>query len=148
MVDRAPLDRVLLTSAKAWSLRSTCMRRSVGCVLTDVSGHTLSSGHNGVPRGAQHCTAGTPCAGANCPSGTGVDLCEAVHAEINALLRCPDIDKIHTCYTTTSPCIHCVKALLNTSCRRIVFLDEYPHSEAKLRWERTGREWVQYKGEI
>jgi hypothetical protein len=33
---------------------------------------------------------------------------------------------------------------LNTSCRRIVFLDEYPHSDAKDLWIASGRDWVQF----
>lgn len=127
--------------AKLASLRGTCSRRQVGCVLVDSSYRVLSTGYNGVPRGVQHCT-DVPCAGAHCPSGTGLDLCEATHAEINALLQCQDIDKIQTCFVTHSPCVQCVKALMNTGCWRIVFLEEYPHPQAKEWWLRdTTRVW-------
>ncbi len=113
--------------------RATCARRSVGCVLTSERGHVLATGYNGVPRGFRHCTE-HPCGGHLGRSGGDLDKCLATHAEQNALLQCPDVEKIAVCYTTTSPCIHCVKLLLNTGCRRIVFIEEYPHNESKELW--------------
>jgi deoxycytidylate deaminase len=41
---------------------------------------------------------------------------------------CSDVFKIHTCYCTTAPCVHCVKMIKNTSCRRIVFSETYAHA--------------------
>lgn len=73
-------------------------------------------------------------------------MCEATHAEQNALLQCHDTDRIAVCYTTTSPCIQCVKLLANTNCRRIVFLDEYPHEHAKRLWLSLGRSWEKHAG--
>jgi deoxycytidylate deaminase len=43
---------------------------------------------------------------------------------------------------TASPCMTCAKLLLNTSCKRIVFLEEYPHSASEGLWVSTGREWT------
>jgi dCMP deaminase len=71
-----------------------------------------------------------PCMGASSPSGTDLHLCEAVHAEQNALMQCADVQKIDTIYVTVSPCIHCMKMIINTSCRRIVYNEIY--SEAAL----------------
>lgn len=95
------------------------------------------------------------CAGAQSPSGTNLDGCQAIHAEQNALLQCKDIYDIHTCYTTASPCVTCVKLLMNTSCQRIVFAEEYPQPAAKELWlsRRTAKipmliedePWVQIK---
>lgn len=113
--------------------RSTCNRRRVGCVLTDKHGRVLAIGHNGTPAGMRHCI-DHPCPGVTCASGTGLDLCEAIHAETNALIFCSDIMKIDTCYVTASPCISCVKALLNSSCERIVFREKYSHPEAEQLW--------------
>jgi dCMP deaminase len=81
------------------------------------------------------------CSGANSPSGTNLDSCQAIHAEQNALLQCKDVYDIDTCYVTTSPCITCTKLLMNTSCRRIVYIEEYPHTAAKELWVRSGRVW-------
>lgn len=126
--------------------RATCARRQVGCVLVNKQGHILATGYNGPPRGFQHCTHETPCAGAALPSGTGLEACEAVHAEQNAMLQCRDVELIDTCYVTTAPCVTCTKLLLNTSCRRIVFVNDYPHSSASFYlWVKCGgREWFKY----
>lgn len=134
-------DVYFLLMAQVARLRSTCVRRSVGCVLTDKRNHVLAIGYNGVPSGWTHCT-DSPCEGAECMSGTGLDACEAIHAEQNAVLQCRDVYKIENCYLTASPCVPCTKLLLNTSCRRIVFLEDYPHPESRDRWKRAGREWV------
>lgn len=81
------------------------------------------------------------CEGAHARSGTNLDGCEAVHAEQNALLQCRDVYSIDVAYVTASPCMTCTKLLLNTSCREIIFLEEYPHSAAKELWESSGRAW-------
>lgn len=123
-----------LLIARAWSLRSTCPRRQVGCILVDDTGHPLSSGYNGPASGQLHCTE-HPCPGAGLPSGTGLEKCEAIHAEANALLRCPDVTRVHACFVTHSPCLDCVKLLLNTGCRHVFFEHAYSHDEeAKARW--------------
>jgi len=120
----------LMNMAKVVATRATCARRSVGCVLTDRQGRILATGYNGPPRGFPHCTLDDPCPGAHAQSGTGLELCQAVHAEQNALLQCRDVDRIHACYVTTSPCVHCVKLLLNTPCQLVFFAEPYAHNDA------------------
>jgi deoxycytidylate deaminase len=56
--------------------------------------------------------------GAKFKSGEGLDVCQAIHAEQNALLQCKDVYDIETIYCTVSPCIHCVKLLLNYFCKK------------------------------
>ena len=126
--------------------RGTCARRKVGCVMVNNRGHVMSTGYNGVHSGAPHCTDPKhACKGAKLPSGQGLDLCGAIHAEQNALLQCPDVYKIETCYCTTAPCVTCTKLLLNTSCREIVFNETYPQAlAAKDLWESAGRVWTQF----
>jgi len=155
---RISRDEWAMRLAQVCAQRSTCLRRAVGCVLLNERGHVLSTGYNGVAAGMPHCNememnpsmmfggdASYPnaCSGAKSPSGTNLDGCEAIHGEQNALLQCRDVYEIDTCYTTTAPCITCVKLLMNTSCRRIVFLEDYPHSEASRQlWQ--PREWIQH----
>jgi len=143
----------------------------VGCVLLNERGHVIATGYNGVAAGLPHCNDRTgfnfvynngidkskpisgqatgeedifdnACSGADSPSGTNLDACQAIHAEQNALLQCRDMYEIHTCYVTTSPCVTCTKLLLNTGCQKIIFIDEYPHAQAKELWESAGRKWV------
>lgn len=125
---------------------STCVRRGTGAVLLDQYGRVLSTSHNGVAAGDKHCTQESPCAGARAASGTQLGACEAIHAEENALLHCPDVQKIHTIYCTTSPCVdRCLRKLKNTSAVRVVFANQYPDPDniAKNSWEssRAGRTW-------
>ena len=122
--------------AQRCAMMGTCARRQVGCVLVDGKNLMLSTGFNGVPPKFPHCRGeeGLKCKGADSPSGTNLDGCIANHAEVNALIHCPDASRIVTVYTTSSPCVSCVKALLCTSAQRIVFLETYPHPEAKQLW--------------
>lgn len=162
-------DQWAMTIAFETAKRSTCLRRHVGAVLLSERGFLLATGYNGVSCGQPHCNEElnielmnaevrslgmipdsrvplvqypNACAGAKAPPGQGLDLCEAIHAEQNAMLQCKDVWEIDTCYTTASPCVTCVKLLLNTSCKRIVFAEEYPHPQARTYWEKAGRLWV------
>lgn len=165
-MSRPDRDHWAMSLAKLTATRGTCLRRSVGCVLLNARGHVLATGYNGVAAGLPHCNdvvyhvssldvpgsfvekgvAVFPeypnsCPGAHAPSGTALDCCQALHAEQNALLQCRDAWSIDTAYVTASPCITCVKLLMNTSCQRIVFDEVYPHPEAQQLWEKTGRIW-------
>ena len=132
---RPSKDEVMMAVAFTMARRATCSKNAVGCVLTDAKGRILSTGYNGVPAGLPHCT-DFPCAGATLPPGS--DACQAVHAEVNALLQCKDVDIIDTCYVTTMPCNSCMKTLMNTSCRRIVTLGGW-EPEATTFWRLSGR---------
>lgn len=96
-------------------------------------------------RGLHRPTFPHACPGAKSPSGTNLDGCEAIHAEQNALLQCKDVYEIHACYVSCSPCMTCIKLLLNTSCKFIFFSKEYPHSTAGDLWALSGRFWIQLK---
>lgn len=115
----------------------------MGCVLVDSRNHVLATGYNGVPGGIPHCI-DQPCGAENAKSGDALDGCLATHAEVNAVLQCRDPYEIKTVYTTTSPCIHCIKILMNTSVERIVFAQEYSDPRPKELWLRLHPEssWV------
>ena len=151
-VERPTLNETMLRVAVALSLRATCAKRRVGCVLTDSRGRIIGTGYNGTPCDMDHCSSSLQewrdgkkphqCAGAGAPKGS--DLCEAVHAETNALLQCRQPDAIHTVYVTCSPCQRCTKELLNTPAARVVFLEHSGETQAEDLWLRTGRQWVQH----
>jgi dCMP deaminase len=106
----------------------------------------IGTGYNGVPRNLTHCI-DKPCPGANAPSGENLSECYAVHAEVNALLQCPNVYDVDTVYCTTAPCFECTKALLNSGAQRIVFVEDYPHSaKCKELWVQFGKEWIQFDG--
>ena len=146
MVIRPTKIQTFLIMALSLSEQDTCARRKVGVIFTDHLHHIISAGYNGGAPGLPHCIV-TPCRGANLPSGEGLDICEATHAEQNALMWCSDVQKIHDIYVTTAPCVHCIKMLMNTMCQNIHFVFDYPHSEAsKNLWlhSNSGRTWNQH----
>lgn len=103
--------------------RSTCVRRAVGAILTDERGRVLATGYNGVPRGRIHCI-DAPCEGARDEKGD-TRRCLAIHAEINALVQCRDIDAARTLYVSASPCFECAKVVANTPVCHVVVAGVY-----------------------
>ena len=108
-----------LELAKMISKRSTCLRLSVGALLTDIKGIILSVGYNGSPSGLPHCNK------TNC-----LDLipkpCNAVHAEVNAIIHSSidfRLDKI--IFITDTPCFNCSKMLIAFNIKKIYFLRRY-----------------------
>lgn len=124
MLKRPDKAEIFLAMARLVSFRGTCLRRQVGCVLTNGLGHVLATGYNGVARGLKHCT-DKPCPGVGSQSGYDLDLCQAIHAEQNALLQCRNPQEIAAAYITVAPCATCTKLLLNTNCDLVVFSDIY-----------------------
>lgn len=137
--ERPTFDEYFTLISAVVATRSTCARRKVGAVLVDKHNRIIGTGYNGVARGLPHCS-DDPCPGALLKSGSGLDSCEAIHAEVNALINCNDHLAIDTCYCTASPCISCTKMLMNTSCKRIVFIEEYP-TNGKHLWDMLSRKW-------
>lgn len=139
-MSRITRDQWAMKLAVVTAERSTCVRRQVGCILLNERGHVIATGYNGVAAGLEHCI-DNPCPGARMKSGTGLDDCQAIHAEQNALLQCRNVYEIDVAYVTASPCVTCTKLLLNTSCKRVVYLEEYPHAQSSSIWTKTGRIW-------
>ena len=140
MVIRPHKHVTFLRMAKVLSEQATCARRNVGCILVDEHNYIVGSGYNGPAHGLIHCI-DFPCAGSCHDSGQALDRCEAIHAEQNALMQCVDIHKIAITYVTASPCMHCMKMLLNTSCELIVFEQVYNDGALKL-WLDSGRDFI------
>ena len=98
----------------------------------------LATGYNGAPAGMPHCLdVGCLIYTSKTPSGETEENCfRTIHAEINAIaqaaknganIRDADI------YITHTPCIHCLKVLVNTGIRRVFYEHEYKlHTLAEL----------------
>ena len=131
-------NKYFLEMAEHVSTMSTCSRRRVGCVIVDNHFQVMSTGYNGVASGMPHCNEGNPCPAAEAESGADLDGCYAVHAEINALIQCRSPQDIDTIYVSVTPCVQCLKALMNTGCKTIVARHKYPNSMLG-EWVRSGR---------
>jgi dCMP deaminase len=113
--------------AEVVALRSTCIKRNVGAVLVK-DNHILSTGYNGAPSGLSHCTPDT-CVRKNLKSGEKPELCRGVHAEINCIIQAAlhgtTIEGDTSLYTTTFPCMSCLKLIINAKIKRLVYKEGY-----------------------
>jgi len=127
--DRPSWHQYFLTITRNVAERSTCTRAKVGAVIVRDK-NILATGYNGAPAGMPHCLdVGCLVYTSRTPSGELEENCfRTIHAEINAIaqaakngasIRDADI------YITHTPCIHCVKVLINTGIRRIFYEREY-----------------------
>jgi dCMP deaminase len=129
MSKRPSWDQYFLTLTRDVAERSTCNRAKVGAVIVR-DRNLLATGYNGAPSGLPHCTdVGCLIYQSKTPSGEVEENCyRTIHAEINAIaqaarngvsIRDADI------YVTHTPCVHCLKVLINTGIKRIFYEKEY-----------------------
>jgi len=143
-------DLYFLRLAREVSKNSKCLSRKIGAVLVKDKA-VISTGYNGAPRGVRNCDErsvkfyeklnveslpvatdehNTP---GQCPrrlfcykSGEGLHLCQAGHAERNALIQAArnGISTLGTtlyCYCPI-PCKDCMIEIINAGVTRLVFL--------------------------
>ena len=110
------------------ALRSTCLRHKFGCVITK-GDQIVSTGYNGAVRGAKHCLdVGCIRDRMGILSGTMIEVCEAVHAEQNALLQAGKLAEGGILYVNGTPCKTCSKMIINSRIKKIIIPmnDNYP----------------------
>ena len=84
----------------------------------------------------------------NIPSGERHELCRAVHAENNAITQCAVNGvscKGGTIYITDSPCIMCLKQIINAGIKKIVALEMYPDKMSQEMLNACNIEFIKYK---
>ncbi|MCE5313016.1 MAG: dCMP deaminase family protein [Nitrospiraceae bacterium] len=133
---RPDWDEYFIEIAKVVSSRSTCIRRRYGAVI--VKDHVIiGTGYNGAPRGYVNCIETGRCTRKelNVPSGQRYELCEAVHAEQNAIISGqPERMKDATIYIAgfeedgsfadSQPCLLCSRMIVNAQIKRVVSMDK------------------------
>jgi len=113
---RPSWDDIWMDFAHNLSLRSTCRRASVGCVVvSDDNSIVLGLGYNGGPKGLNNdCISDEP------------GKCGHLHAEINCLIKTNYRDHAQKkVYLTLSPCYNCSVALINAGIQEVIYRDEY-----------------------
>ncbi len=122
MNNRPTWDQYFMGIAEKVAERSTCIHRSVGAVIV-IDKRILTTGYNGPPTGLQHCSE-TGCARKDVPSGERLDLCRAVHAEVNAVVqaaKCGIAVDGGTLYCTLGPpCWMCSNVMVNAGIVKVV----------------------------
>ena len=133
--DRPGWDRLFMTITREVASALDLSRAKVGAVIVrDRS--ILATGYNGSPAGLPHCTeVGCLVYESRTPDGEIEQNCyRTIHAEINAIsqaarngaaIRDADI------YVTHTPCIHCLKVLINTGVRTVYYARPYKLNTVK-----------------
>ena len=132
-----------LDLAEAVAQRSTCLRRHFGAVIVK-DDEVISTGYSGAPRGRENCTDLNYCVRTrlNVPRGERYELCEAVHAEMNACINGNPVDlagatiyiagvNIDGTEASGKPCMMCARVIKNAQIEKVVFKDK----EGNIRYE-------------
>ena len=145
--DRLSWDQYFMEIATVVARRSTCVRAQVGSVIVrDRS--IVATGYNGAPAGMPHCTeVGCLIYRSEDPDGVPEENCyRAIHSEMNAISQAArrgvSIEGAEV-YVTHSPCMHCLKTLLNTAITRICYAKPYKLERAQYFLEYSSVEFVQ-----
>jgi dCMP deaminase len=150
-VDRPSYDEYFMEMAHVVSKRSTCLRRRVGAILVK-NKHILSTGYNGAPKGMHHCSeVGCLRVNQHIPSGERHELCRGLHAEQNAIIQAAVFGvsiQGSLLYCTNTPCVVCVKMLINAGVQEIIFAGEYSDKLAKDMIKESGIKITRFKYSI
>jgi len=148
MEDRPSYDEYFMEMAHVIAKRSTCLRRKVGAILVKEK-HILSTGYNGAPKGMKHCSEiGCLREHMNIPSGERHELCRGLHAEQNVIIQAAVFGtsiKGSTLYCTNTPCVVCVKMLINAGVQEIIYAGDYPDELAKCMLSESGLKIKRFK---
>jgi dCMP deaminase len=131
---RPDWDNYFIEIAKVVSSRATCLRRKYGAVIVK-DRVIVSTGYNGSPRGIANCIDTGKCTRQelNIPSGERYELCEAVHAEQNAIINAPPERRIGAAiyiagfeedrsFANGKPCKLCERMIRNAQILEIIYL--------------------------
>lgn len=108
--------------------RSTCKRTQQSCVITDSKHqYVYAIGYGGSAAGQPH----------DCTGEQG--QCGCVHAETNALLKLRTEKADLIAYCTSSPCILCAKAIVNSGqIGKVVYVKQFRQAKGREILKRAG----------
>ena len=122
---RLSINDALMQTAKIWSQRGTCNRKSVGAVIARDT-RIISTGYVGSPPGLPHCTD----AGCLIDPHTG-GCVRTLHAETNAIAFAAakglSVERT-SLYVTLSPCVSCSKLIVASRISEVYYNEAYRDS--------------------
>ena len=129
MSNRPSWHQYFMTITRQVAERSTCERAKVGAVIVRDK-NILATGYNGAPAGMPHCIdVGCLIYQSKTPNGDTEENCfRTIHAEMNAIAQAAkngSTIKDASIYITHTPCIHCLKVLVNTGIKSIYYEKPY-----------------------
>lgn len=118
--------QVYLKKLKGIYSKSNCLRREIKCLAIDPSnGNAIGTGVNKSLMNCKSCYRDVN----NIKSGTHNELCGALHAEQDLIIKYGDKLKDSYVYLTNKPCITCLKLLIAIGVKKIIYINEYPNNE-------------------
>lgn len=129
--------------------RSTCLSRQVGALIVR-NKQIIATGYNGAPTGCLHCTDIGYCERKKrgIPSGQGLEICRAGHAESNAIDQCAKYGiscEGAIMYVTTQPCVFCAIRIIQAGIKEVVFKGDYPTGLANVLLEEANIKLTRYE---
>ncbi len=122
--------------ARVISMRSTCIRAHAGCIVVK-NDAVISQGYSGSPRGEPNCCDLGVCKRDELmiPPGERYELCESIHAEMNAIINAARTGvsltggKMYIYFERLdgqkticgSPCKMCLRAIKNVGIKNYIF---------------------------
>jgi dCMP deaminase len=140
-------QNAMIQIAKTIARRSPDISRQVGAVLTE-NGFIVGVGYNGPPSGMKHDEIDIR-KEKGFQSGQGLEFSRSIHAEQNAIMQSGlrnKSDKILELFSTTSPCIHCMRMLLQIGISKIYYLDKYNDEMSDLMAKEAGVDMIKLEG--
>ena len=144
---RLEWDSYFMRIAQLVAERSTCSRARIGAVVVKER-NIIATGYNGSPSGMPHCLdAGCLIYRTITPDGTVEENCfRTIHAEVNAIAQAArngtSIDGA-SIYITASPCIHCLKVIVNVGMKTIYYAKPYKIHTIQEMLDSSGTELIQ-----
>jgi dCMP deaminase len=127
---RPTWDEYFINIVHQLKKRSTCSRRRFGAIVVNNKKEIVSTGYNGVVRGAEHCEEiGCIKDEMGVESGMGHGICPAVHAEQNALIQAGKEAEGATLYLNGFPCKICARLIVNSGIKRLIMSGDYSDEE-------------------
>ena len=138
-------DEYFMMNALLISARSKDPHNRVGSCIVNSDNKVLSVGYNGAPNGIKHCSERGGCLRElrKIPSGTMQEVCMAIHAEQNAMIRASKRDMEGAIlYVNTYPCAICTRMIINARISRIVYKSDYKDEVSKEMLQESGIEVI------
>ena len=142
--NRPSWDEYYLNLALHAGARSTCLRRKYGAIIVK-DNRIISTGYNGAARGCVNCSDIGTCKREQLgvKPGERYELCESVHAEMNACINGNPVDLAGaTIYiagrnadgseASGKPCMMCARVIKNAQIKKVV----YREKDGNIRYEK------------
>lgn len=133
---RVDFDTYYLRIAADVAERSTCIRRKYGAVIVSKDNRIISTGYNGAPIREPNCCDKMQCVreAQGVEHGTRYELCVAVHAEQNAIIKANRMELLDSTiyifgfdkdlHVYGEPCLMCKRVIINAGIARIKYFTE------------------------